>query len=124
MGIVRVGFLDNILSKPLLNGFVNAVASIIVTNQLESFLGLPPLHKEQAWEKLYAVAVNITSTHILTLVLGSSCLSILILIRVLKWRYDTVKWLKFLIDTVIVVAFGIIISFSFDLLDKGSCLLS
>jgi len=119
MGIVRVGFLDNILSKPLLSGFVNAVALIIIANQLESFFGLPPLHKEQAWEKVYAALANITLTHPLTLMIGVTCLAVLICLRVLKWRFDHIRWLKFIIDTVVVVSLGIGISYGFDLQNRG-----
>lgn len=119
MGIVRIGFLDNILSKPLLSGFVNAVAVIIIVNQIEPFLGLPPLHQEQAWEKVYAAFMHIKETHLLTLAIGVTCLTILIFVRVLKWRFPNVTFLKYIIDTVIVVALGTALSYSFNLSDQG-----
>lgn len=35
LGLLRVGFIDTILSKPLLSGFINAVAVTILFEQLE-----------------------------------------------------------------------------------------
>jgi len=40
LGLLRVGFLDNVLSKPLLCGFINAVALTIVIEQLDPLFGL------------------------------------------------------------------------------------
>lgn len=119
MGILRFGFLDNIMSRPLLSGFVNAVAVIIFISQLESFFGLPPAHKEQAWEKLYAVILNIPKLHLLTTLLGVACLSLLITVRVLKWRFSEFKWPKFIIDTMLVVVIGVTFSYFFNLQELG-----
>lgn len=42
LGLVRFGFLDNVLSKPLLRAFITAVGIIITIDQLDVFLGLDP----------------------------------------------------------------------------------
>lgn len=41
MGIFRFGFVDNVLSRPLLSGLVNAVALFIIFEQLDTVTGLP-----------------------------------------------------------------------------------
>jgi MFS superfamily sulfate permease-like transporter len=38
LGIFRVGFLDNVLSRPLLRGFITAIACVIVVEQLGSMV--------------------------------------------------------------------------------------
>jgi MFS superfamily sulfate permease-like transporter len=51
LGLLRVGFLDNVLSRPLLCGFVNAVAVTIIFEQSDVFFGLPARGKH-GWEKV------------------------------------------------------------------------
>lgn len=119
MGIFRVGFLDNILSRPLLSGFVNAVAIIIFINQLEPFLGLPASNVDQAWQKVAAVVTRIQDTHLLTVLFGSCCLAILITLRVVKWRFPDTRWLKYIIDPFLIVCIGIAFSFGFNLEKHG-----
>src|SRR5688500_4339398 len=51
LGLLRVGFLDNVLSKPLLCGFVNAVAVTILMEQADTMFGLPSRGKH-GWKKL------------------------------------------------------------------------
>ncbi len=41
LGLFRFGFIDNILSKAVLRGFVTAVAFIIMIEQLPALLGIP-----------------------------------------------------------------------------------
>jgi MFS superfamily sulfate permease-like transporter len=41
LGLFRFGFIDNILSKAVLRGFVTAVAFIIMIEQLPGLLGIP-----------------------------------------------------------------------------------
>jgi len=50
LGLLRVGFLDNVLSRPLLAGFVNAVALTIIFYQLDPLFGLS--HNNHGWEKI------------------------------------------------------------------------
>jgi MFS superfamily sulfate permease-like transporter len=40
LGILRLGFLDVILSRPLLGGFINAVAMEIIIEQSDALLGI------------------------------------------------------------------------------------
>jgi hypothetical protein len=57
LGIIRVGFLDNILSRPLLCGFVNAVALTIIMEQSDVFFGITMSehgHHEHGWRKVLA----------------------------------------------------------------------
>jgi len=42
LGLFRLGFIDSVLSTPVMSGFVSAVALILMSDQLGSLLGLPP----------------------------------------------------------------------------------
>lgn len=48
MGLARVGFVDSILSQPILEGFVSAVACLLLTDQIPKLLGLPMGDGEQS----------------------------------------------------------------------------
>ncbi|KAA1105629.1 hypothetical protein PGT21_013728 [Puccinia graminis f. sp. tritici] len=75
-GFFRLGFLDAVLSKALLRGFVTAIAVVAAIEQLPSLLGLAALEKEQqaiiaegSVEKLIWTLANVRQSHKL------SCLS-------------------------------------------------
>ncbi len=47
MGVFRFGFLDSVLSRPLLSGFINAVAVTIVIEQVHALLSLARTHAQK-----------------------------------------------------------------------------
>ncbi len=61
LGIFRFGFLDNILSRPLLCGFINALALYIIVEQSDTFLGIPAI-SAHGWQKIVAVIQNISQS--------------------------------------------------------------
>lgn len=89
LGIFRFGFLDNVLSRPLLAGFVNAVAVIIAIHQIEPFLGLPTSHADSTYAKIRYAIDNIGMTNPLTLTLGAVTLGMLIGLRLIKWLFPS-----------------------------------
>eukprot|EP01127_Copromyxa_protea_P017520 TRINITY_DN5346_c0_g1_i1.p1 TRINITY_DN5346_c0_g1~~TRINITY_DN5346_c0_g1_i1.p1 ORF type:complete len:667 (-),score=90.75 TRINITY_DN5346_c0_g1_i1:295-2295(-) len=116
-GTFRLGFLDNVLSRPLLSGFVNAVAVIILIEQLNPFFGLPASehHLEYSWEKLEYTFTHFHLINWTAFLTGVLCLLIMILTRVLKYFFlEKVPILKFLIDTLLVVILGVVLSVSLD----------
>lgn len=50
MGLVRFGFLSEILSRPLIRGFILAVALTIIVEQLDGLLGMK--FHEESWRKI------------------------------------------------------------------------
>eukprot|EP01128_Nolandella_sp_AFSM9_P000989 TRINITY_DN1110_c0_g1_i1.p1 TRINITY_DN1110_c0_g1~~TRINITY_DN1110_c0_g1_i1.p1 ORF type:complete len:753 (-),score=141.73 TRINITY_DN1110_c0_g1_i1:197-2347(-) len=122
MGIFRFGFLDNVLSRPLLAGFVNAVAVIILVMQFEPLLGLKPSHGEAVWEKVVYLVEHVSETHIGTLLCGVLFLFILIGSRVYK-HFFPFKWTKYVVDTLIVVVLGIGLSWGLSLEKQGVAIL-
>jgi MFS superfamily sulfate permease-like transporter len=45
-GLTRLGFLDSVLSRPFLRGFISAIGFVIVVDQLIPELGLADLAEE------------------------------------------------------------------------------
>ncbi|PWJ43775.1 SulP family inorganic anion transporter [Sediminitomix flava] len=70
LGVVRMGFITNLLAKPVISGFTSAAALIIGLNQLKHLLGISLEKSNNVFEILYSAIQNIGGTHILTLVIG------------------------------------------------------
>lgn len=79
-GIVRIGFIANFLSKPILIGFLNGVALSIISSQLGKLFGFS-VPSSGFFRTLYEFVSRLGLTHWPTLALG---LGIFILLRVLK----------------------------------------
>ncbi len=55
MGVLRLGFLVNFLSQPVINGFTNAVIILIALSQLHKIFGVTVEAAEYQFETLYLV---------------------------------------------------------------------
>jgi MFS superfamily sulfate permease-like transporter len=82
LGLVKVGFLENLLSRPILHGYVSAAACIILIGQLDKLLGFKVPQSE--WRKLIAVFQNISKTNYYSFGIGAVSLAIIL-------AYDEVK---------------------------------
>jgi len=54
MGLLRLGFIANLLSAPVVVGFTNAAALIIATSQLHKVLGVPAVHGDNHVANIWA----------------------------------------------------------------------
>lgn len=80
MGVLRLGFLANLLSHPVVSGFITASGIIIATSQLKSLLGVPA--KGEALPELIGTLIgNIGATNIPTLVIGVTATAFLFWVR-------------------------------------------
>lgn len=69
MGVLRLGFLANLLSHPVVSGFITASGIIIATSQLKSVLGIKA--SGEAMPELVATLVeNAKDTNLYTLAIG------------------------------------------------------
>jgi SulP family sulfate permease len=121
LGLLRVGFLDNVISRPLLGGFVNAVALTIIMEQWDTLFGLPPNH-EHSWRKFLYVISKINLLHWYTTVIGLTALVFLFTVRLCKkflTHHRTLCWLKFVPETMVAVLIGIIVSLALRLDEHG-----
>ncbi|MCP9237021.1 SulP family inorganic anion transporter [Lewinella sp. JB7] len=78
-GVLRMGGMVSLLSRPVLSGFVSAASVLIVTSQLKPILGLDMPRTAYLYETLVEFGRHVGSVHGPTAALGLSTLAILIL---------------------------------------------
>lgn len=77
MGLVRLGFLVNFLSHPVLAGFTSAAALVIGFSQLKHLLGIG-MPRLEFFELLRYTAVHLQETNLITLAIGGGGILILL----------------------------------------------
>ncbi|WP_017672280.1 sulfate permease [Blastomonas sp. AAP53] len=80
MGVLRLGFLANLLSHPVVSGFITASGLIIATSQLKSILGVSA--SGEAMPELVATLVaSLADTNLPTLIIGVTSTAFLFWVR-------------------------------------------
>jgi len=79
-GLLRMGFLVNLLSHPVLSGFISAAAIIIGLSQMHHLLGIDSV-SGGLHEILFGIATQISSVNILTLVVGVASIILIVLFK-------------------------------------------
>ncbi len=74
MGVVRLGFLVNFLSRPVISGFTSAAAVLIGLSQLPHLLGIDLGRTTKPHELLFAAGTRISEVSLPTLGLGLAAL--------------------------------------------------
>lgn len=82
LGFMRMGFITQLLSKPIISGFTSAAAILIGLNQLGPLLGID-MEKGNIIVLLTSISTNFTKIDILTASIG--LFSILLLYAFKKW---------------------------------------
>jgi sulfate permease, SulP family len=91
MGLLRLGFLVNFLSRSVTSGFISGAAVIIGFSQVKHLLGLKIPATESFGELVTLIIRNLSQTNWLTLALGAGSVGILVyfnrpLVKQLKQR--------------------------------------
>lgn len=81
MGLLRMGFIINLLSKPVLVGYVNAAALIILFSQLPALLGIESERPDHPYELIFDLLRGLGGTHLPTVLLSGLCIGVLLLFR-------------------------------------------
>ena len=79
-GLLKMGFLVNLLSHPVLSGFVSAAAIVIGMSQLHHILGVDSI-TGGLHEILIGIGVQIDQIHLLTLFIGVVSIGLIILLK-------------------------------------------
>ncbi len=79
-GVLRLGFFADFFSRPVLLGFINGVAVIIIVSQLPKFLGIK-VHTDSTLGTLWKIVTNIGDAQWRTIVLGIVLIAVLSLMR-------------------------------------------
>lgn len=85
LGALRLGFLVDFISFPVINGFTSAAAITIGFGQLKNILGLRDIPR-QFFREVYYTFYNIAHTRWGDVVLGAACLLMLLLLQAAKGR--------------------------------------
>jgi SulP family sulfate permease len=80
-GMMRLGVLMNLLSHPVLMGFVNAAAILITMSQVPALFGVPPPKLGHALVDTWHVLSNVHLSHGHSVAFSGSALALLILFR-------------------------------------------
>lgn len=110
MGILRIGFLVNFLSHPVLIGFMAAAASITIVSQLQHLMGGEHDQFSDLWTTLPALYSALPELNLLVLFSGLSCIAILFAFR---------RWAPRLPSAMFLVVMGAALSYFLGLGDKG-----
>lgn len=70
LGMIRMGFITNLLSKPVISGFTSAAALIIGLNQLKYMLGIDIEKSNQVYKIVISAFSQLNQTHLLTFAIG------------------------------------------------------
>ena len=93
-GFLRLGWLVNFINQPVLVGYANAAATIILISQLRPVTGITAPSSSQALEDLISIFRNVGSLKGATVLVGLGSAVFLIGIRVLASRYNIASWLR------------------------------
>ncbi|WP_369047984.1 SulP family inorganic anion transporter [Tenacibaculum sp. UWU-22] len=100
MGVFRLGFIANFLSKPVITGFTSAIALIIGLNQFRNLLGVDFMQSDQIHILLEDIVKNITNYNKHIAIIGLISVVIIIIFRKIN---------KKLPSALVVVILGIVI---------------
>lgn len=89
-GLTRLGFLENVLSRPFLRGFISAIGIVIFVGQLIPEMGLSELARkadvdhDSSWNQLDFLARNIRKAHGPTCAVAFTSFAIIMICRYLS----------------------------------------
>lgn len=110
LGFVRLGFLDSVLSRALLRGFITAVAVVIIIEQSITLFGLKELaehagigEQSSTVDKLAFIFANFGEIHLLTTVVSFSSIIFLLTFGSAKKRFTKLPFLQFVPEILLCV---------------------
>ncbi|KAJ5574070.1 uncharacterized protein N7459_008497 [Penicillium hispanicum] len=125
-GLTRLGFLDNVLSRPFLRGFITAIGFVIFVDQLVPELGLAAQAKEAGAShaatvgKLSFIFHHAHESHALTATVSLVSFGIIMLFRQLKkWLMPRYPQVIYFPDRFLVVVLSAILAWRLNWEDKG-----
>ncbi|THU89763.1 sulfate anion transporter [Dendrothele bispora CBS 962.96] len=119
LGFFRLGFIDVVLSRALLRGFIAAIAVVIMIEQLIPMFGLVPLerivHPSTTLEKLLFLIENMfTHYNLATTVISISALAVLIFMRLFKNMFKKYWFIYRIPEVLVVVILSTVLSAHFE----------
>lgn len=105
-GLLKMGFLVNFLSQPVIAGFTTAAAFIILASQLSDFLGFRIPREFNLFEKIAYAAQNIEQANWLAVAMCTGAMAIMLILK---------KISKAIPGALVVVVVGTLLCYFLDL---------
>jgi SulP family sulfate permease len=109
-GLMRLGFLVDLLSRPIISGFTSAAAIIIGASQLKHLLGIETARSSYVHDIMWSVFENISQVNLPTLLIGLGGMAIIIGVK---------KASKIIPGPLVAVVAGILIVMGLGLTEQG-----
>ncbi|CAO3644766.1 unnamed protein product [Cunninghamella echinulata] len=129
LGIFRLGFLDSLMSRALLRGFITGVAVVVSLQQTIVLLGLVHVSEEagiseasSTVDRFVFLAKHIHQSHLLSTIVSTAAVSILLGFRVIKSKVN-IRWIQLLPEVLVVVIVSILLTDIFDWDQQGLSIL-
>ncbi len=106
LGLLKMGFLVNFLSQPVIAGFTSAAAFIILASQLSDLLGFIIPREFNLFEKIGYATQNFGQTNWISVVMCTGAMAIMLLLKKIN---------KAIPGALIVVILGTLLSYFLDL---------
>ena len=84
LGIFKMGFFVSFLSKPVISGFTSGAALIISLSQVKYLTGIPIAQNNKLQDFIFLILKSEIPIHVTTLILGLSCIFLLLFIKKLN----------------------------------------
>ncbi|HSM05020.1 MAG TPA: sulfate permease [Longimicrobiales bacterium] len=110
MGLLNLGFLSDLLSRPVVTGFTTAAALVIASSQLGPLLGLDVPRSEFVVDSLGDTFRQLGSTHGFTALVGGGGLAVMALLKRFRPRVPA---------ALVVIVLGTFVTWNWDLGAKG-----
>lgn len=125
-GLCRLGFLDGVLSRPFLRGFISAIGIVILVDQLIPEMGLDKVAAGSAashgssLDKILFLFRHSNEAHRLTCAVSFSTIAIVMVLREMKKRLQPrMPWVAYLPDRFLVVVLSAVFAWKFDWASQG-----
>ncbi|KAK5118745.1 hypothetical protein LTR85_007951 [Meristemomyces frigidus] len=121
-GLCRLGFLDSVLSRPFLRGFISAIGIVILVDQLIPEMGLDTAAAHSAsashgssLDKILFLFRHGHEAHKLTCAVSFSTIAIVLVLRELKRRLQPrMNWVAYIPDRFLVVVLSAVFTWRFQ----------
>lgn len=106
LGVMKLGFITNLLSKPVISGFTSAAALIIGISQLKYLMGVELIKSNKIHIILWDAIGKIDQTHLITLLMGVIGI---VLIKTVKKIHNNIpgSLIAVMLGTLAVYIFGL-----------------
>ncbi|KAI7870542.1 sulfate transporter family-domain-containing protein [Spinellus fusiger] len=117
LGLFRLGFLDSLMSRALLRGFITGVALVVMLQQSIILFGLVKISElagiteaSSSIDRLYFLIFHLHESHPLTTKISAISVLFLLTMRVTKSKLARYKWIQLFPEVLLVVVISILLT--------------